>query len=483
VYQFYLNGGAEAEIVRIVARQSNATPPPPGTPNPPTFPAIATITLKGKANTDADPVVLAASSPGAWGDKLRVRVDFQTTEVQADITHRKTYNLTVHDADTGVTESYLNVGIEQDDPRSLPHVLASSSLVTVQSGAGNLPHNHADVPFGENPFADGKDADGWYTSGTGGVDGTAAPVAADYLGVGVQPDNGKQGIYQLLNADIFNILCLPGPAGQQTGPASVLTQAAKLCLDRRAMLIVDPPAGWTRVSAAADAGSPGGSLPLAGENSAKNAVVYFPRINLPDPKRENAIRDFPPCGAVAGVWARTDVQRGVWKAPAGTDAGLSGVIEPAIPMTDLENGRLNPLGINCLRQRPVVGNVVWGARTLRGADLLADQWKYVPVRRLALFIEESLFRGTQWVVFEPNDEPLWSSIRLNVGAFMNTLFRQGAFQGRTPQEAYKVTCDQTNNPQNDIDRGIVNIQVGFAPLKPAEFVIIHIQQLAGQIQV
>jgi phage tail sheath protein FI len=154
-----------------------------------------------------------------------------------------------------------------------------------------------------------------------------------------------------------------------------------------------------------------------------------------------------------------------------------------VKLTDLENGRLNPLGLNCLRELGVIGNVVWGARTRRGADQLADQWKYIPVRRLALFIEESLYRGTQWVVFEPNDEPLWSSIRLNVGAFMNNLFRQGAFQGGTPADAYLVKCDATNNPQNDIDRGIVNILVGFAPLKPAEFVLIHIQQLAGQIQV
>ena len=130
----------------------------------------------------------------------------------------------------------------------------------------------------------------------------------------------------------------------------------------------------------------------------------------------------------------------------------------------------------------MIGTVVWGARTLRGADQLADQWKYLPVRRTALFIEESLYRGTQWVVFEPNDEPLWASIRLNVGAFMNSLWRQGAFQGKTPQEAYLVKCDSENNPQNYIDRGIVNILVGFAPLKPAEFVLIHIQQLAGQIQ-
>jgi len=168
--------------------------------------------------------------------------------------------------------------------------------------------------------------------------------------------------------------------------------------------------------------------------------------------------------------------------PAGTAATLSGIDGLAANIDDGGSGTLNPLGINCLRTLPLPGPVIWGARTCRGADELTDQWKYVPVRRTALFIEESLRRGTQWVVFEPNDEPLWAAIRLNVGAFMNSLFRQGAFQGSTPQQAYVVKCDQENNPQNDIDNGIVNILVGFAPLKPAEFVVIHIQQLAGQLQ-
>jgi phage tail sheath protein FI len=153
-----------------------------------------------------------------------------------------------------------------------------------------------------------------------------------------------------------------------------------------------------------------------------------------------------------------------------------------VPLTDGENGELNPLGVNCLRIRPAVGPVVWGARTLQGDDRLASEWKYIPVRRMALYLEESLYRGTQWVVFEPNDEPLWAQIRLNLGAFMQGLFRQGAFQGKTPREAYLVKCDKETTTQNDVNSGIVNIVVGFAPLKPAEFVIIQLQQLAGQVQ-
>jgi len=212
-----------------------------------------------------------------------------------------------------------------------------------------------------------------------------------------------------------------------------------------------------------------------------NAAFYYPWLLAPDPKQEGRPRAFPPGGAVAGIYARTDATRGVWKAPAGTDASLSGVIGVTLPMTDGENGVLNPLGVNCIRRFPVYGTVVWGARTLRGNDEIGSEWKYVPVRRTALFIEESLYRGLKWVVFEPNDEPLWAQIRLNVGSFMNDLFRQGAFQGQTPKDAYFVKCDKDTTTQSDINRGIVNIIVGFAPLKPAEFVVLSIQQMAGQL--
>jgi Bacteriophage tail sheath protein len=203
---------------------------------------------------------------------------------------------------------------------------------------------------------------------------------------------------------------------------------------------------------------------------------------MADPLRENRLENFAPSGAIAGVFARTDAARGVWKAPAGIEATIAGAVDLSVKLTDGENGQLNPLGVNCLRAFPIIGRVVWGARTWRGADQLASEWKYVPVRRLALFLEESSFRGTQWVTFESNDEPLWAQIRLNLGAFMQNLFRQGAFAGRTPREAYFVKCDAETTTQNDINLGIVNILVGYAPLKPAEFVVIKIQQMAGQVQ-
>jgi phage tail sheath protein FI len=203
-------------------------------------------------------------------------------------------------------------------------------------------------------------------------------------------------------------------------------------------------------------------------------------LRLPDPVSNYQLRTFAPSGVVAGVYATIDGSRGVWKAPAGIEATLSGVQSMVYKLSDQENGVLNPLGLNCFRTFPVYGPVLWGARTLVGADAQTSQWKYVPVRRTALFLEESLYRGTKWVVFEPNDEPLWASIRLNVGSFMQDLFRKGAFQGQTPDQAYFVKCDSETTTQTDIDNGVVNILVGFAPLKPAEFVVIQIEQLTGQ---
>lgn len=315
-----------------------------------------------------------------------------------------------------------------------------------------------------------------------GSDGTWDPKTdAGGIATGIIGDpNQKTGISALLDVDLFNILCLPVTANLSDDNAAkaVATAAEKFCSDRRAMYILDVPQGTGgRDTVDAVLSWLDGNASLRN----KNAALYFPRVDIPDPLNNFRLRPTPPSGTIAGLYARIDASRGVWKAPAGTEATLTGVQSQEYKLTDGENGVLNPLAINCLRIFPIYGPVCWGARTLLGADQLADDYKYVPVRRLALFIEESLFRGTQWVVFEPNDEPLWAQIRLNVGAFMHNLFRQGAFQGKTPQEAYFVKCDKDTTTQNDINLGIVNIVVGFAPLKPAEFVVIKIQQIAGEI--
>jgi hypothetical protein len=203
------------------------------------------------------------------------------------------------------------------------------------------------------------------------------------------------------------------------------------------------------------------------------SAMYFPRLDIPDPLMQYRPRSVGASGTVAGVYARTDANRGVWKAPAGTDAGLNGAQVVEV-LTNADSGTLNQQGLDALRNFPVFGNVVWGARTLDGADQFASDYKYVPVRRLTCYIEMSLLNGTQWAVFEPNDETLWASLRLAVDNFMAPLAQQGAFY------TYFVRCDATTTTQIDINRGVCNIIVGFAPVKPAEFIVIQIQQLAGQ---
>ncbi|MFF9479718.1 phage tail sheath family protein [Streptomyces sp. NPDC014733] len=304
----------------------------------------------------------------------------------------------------------------------------------------------------------------------GGADG-APPGPRDLIG----SEARKSGLQALRDLPDVNLLALPELASYESTDdmLTVVSAAQRLCQERRMFLLVDAPASWGSVDAAR-AGI--GAFDAVRGN---HAALYFPHLQLTDPLT-GRLRSFPPSGALAGVIARTDGERGVWKAPAGTGARLAGVHGLTVKLTDRENGLLNPLGINCLRTFPMVGPLVWGARTLEGSDALDSEWKYVPVRRLALHVEESLLRGLQWVVFEPNNEQLWQQIRLNASAYLHSLFEKGAFQGGTPRQAYFVKCDKDTTTEADIENGIVNVVVGIAPVKPAEFVIVRIQQLAGQ---
>ncbi len=206
-------------------------------------------------------------------------------------------------------------------------------------------------------------------------------------------------------------------------------------------------------------------------------AVYIPWILMLDPTGASAEPiPVPPSGFVAGLYSKTDAQRGVWKAPAGTAVSLGGSVGLTVNFSDVQQGNLNPININVIRQFAASGIVIWGARTISSDP----EWKYIPVRRMAIFLRVSIYRGIQWAVFEPNDESLWSQLRLNIGSFMMNLFRQGAFQGSSPSQAFFVKCDSETTTQIDIDNGVVNILVGFAPLKPAEFVVVKISQKAGK---
>ncbi|BDB45507.1 tail protein [Mycobacterium kiyosense] len=452
VYLFFLNGGATALIVRA------------DNPSDTTNYSVASLSLSSD-------ITLQASSPGAWGTNLWATVD--TTALVNPAVNQ--FNLTIRQVQQSTSgaqvvsqEVYAGANLIKGTPQYLPTLLAGSRLVTpaATNGWTKAPSNTpsgTSVPGTSTPgaqFAAPKPA----APADPADDADAQPP------VPLGDPAKKTGIYALTKADIFNILCLPVDPANTYDPTTILEPAAAFCVPQRAMLIVDPPKEWASV-APLDFHAISTNPPLT---PSANAAVYYPNLTLPD--NTGATITVGPCGAVAGVWAATDSGRGVWKAPAGTAAAITGITDFTAHIDDGESGTINPLAVNGLRTMPAAGPVIWGARTTVGADQAQNQWKYLPVRRLALFIEESLRRGTQWAVFEPNAEPLWSSLRLNVTAFMQGLFRKGAFAGSTPADAYLVQCDVNNNPPDQVALGIVNVLVGFAPLYPAEFVIINIQQ-------
>ena len=462
IQQFYLNGGQIAWVVRVV----------------PDSAVVSSLDLLGSSPPQTTLTVEAANR-GSWGDNIQVAV---TSGSSSDVFNLFVREVRMVNGRTQVlsSETYRNLSMNKTSPRyAQSAVNKTSSLIRLSDvGIGELP---VSVP----PNGSGLPPETEFHNLTNGSDGSFLDSTGsiidpgDFANLLVDPISKQNGMYSLdrIAPYIFNILCIPAAANLSGGDLkAVVDAAAAYCEDKRAFFILD---------ITPEVISPDTMSKWIGDNDitiSKNTAVYFPRLEIPDALNENRFRNVGPSGTLAGVYARIDATRGVWKAPAGTEATLRGASLAAV-LTDNENGGLNPLGINVLRNFPIFGNIAWGARTLEGADQQASEWKYIPVRRTALYIEESLYEALKWVVFEPNDEPLWAQIRLNVGAFMQSLFRQGAFQGKTPREAYFVKCDKETTTQDDINRGVVNILVGFAPLKPAEFVVIQIQQMAGQIQV
>jgi hypothetical protein len=463
IRQYYLNGGTVAWVVRVASGH----------------PAKAALVLEGGSPPQAT-LTIRANSEGEWAN-----VSIQVAVVEAD---GERFNLFVRqvavdngDVVLGVDkkpvvlarEDFRNLSMDATSPDYVVDVLKASAFVeAVDEETGDPPPGSAPSPTGGPAGEAAWEAP---TGGplTGGANGTVPADSATILG----SEAGRTGMFALdgIAPEIFNLLCLPAAANlDEANRSAVYENALSYCITQRAFLLVDIPAS---VRTQSDMTTEYGNL-----TTDNHSAVYFPRLLVSDPLNAGRPRNVAASGTMAGIYARTDSTRGVWKAPAGTEAVLLGA-DLATAITDGQNGGLNPLGINVIRNFPIFGNIAWGARTLDGADQKASEWKYIPVRRTAMFIEESLFQALKWVVFEPNDEPLWAQIRLNVGAFMNDLFRQGAFQGQTAKDAYFVKCDKETTTQNDINRGVVNIVVGFAPLKPAEFVVLQIQQIAGQVQV
>jgi len=414
------------------------------------------------------------------GGAETVTVDFGVTApadltalaavMQAAIRAAAPTNRLFSQAAVGVVGTSLRVAPGRNSPNydplqivSITDVGAGTLAVDLLLDAGNAQANV------EQYMPNGAGATiGFLDSATEGDDGAAVNAAA------LAGNRGQRtSFYALDNVDAFNMLSIPESSGlgSTTNQSLVMAPALAYCVEKRAMLFIDPPPGTASVEAA-EAWL--GEIANAGLRS-PNSVSYFPTMRVADPMNGGRMVEVAPSGTLAGIWARTDGETGVWKAPAGTTASLRGVPELTYVLSDPQNGVLNPQGLNALRSFDIPGNVSWGSRTLMGADLLASDWKYVPVRRTALFIESSLFNGLQWAVFQPNAEPLWLEIRGAVTAFMQGLFRQGAFKGTSPREAYIVRCGADTTTQADINAGIVNVFVGFAPLQPAEFVVVSLQ--------
>lgn len=429
-------------------------------------PAAAAATI-GRAQGNGNAMTVSAANPGAWGNDLRVGIapvpggfdlvvnEYRGTDIVASETYR---GLSIIPGDAQFAEAVVN---------------PVSRLIRLSNLSGAPPRASRDgTAVDRLTLAD-------LTALGGGSDGTlpgepAWPTNAAAVFGGVFDAAQGIGSYDRIAPELFNLMAIPEAPLMADGGFDTYSAAGNYCRTALAFLLVDHPIANDRVDLI-------GNWDIAGRlgaDLARSAALCFPRLDKADPL--GGRRQMQASGAIAGLMARIDGQRGVWKAPAGLEASISGAV-PTVGMTDRQQAGLNRAGLNCLRVKPGAGLVQWGARTLAGSDILASEWKYVPVRRTALMIEQTLRDSLGWVVFEPNDESLWAQVRLNVGAFLQSLFVQGAFQGRTPREAYLVKCDGETTSQQDVNAGIVNILVGFAPLRPAEFVVVRLTQLAGRL--
>jgi phage tail sheath protein FI len=443
VQEFFFNGGSSAYVIGL---------------NP------AYWTAAGKDKYVSDPAVAPTASAGTGTNKIKLTGLELTDRIPMLVSIT---NVSGKVGDIVVSygsrlETYRGVSVDPASPRFIELVLGTaanrqSGLVTVSPDATyptTMP-SADQLPLQANPPA--------------GIITTFS--ASDF-----EPIFDADGSLDKLA--IFNLLLIPGVADN-----AIWSAALAFAERKRAFVILDPP----QDAKADDTGDP--ALPTIASvmdnvvPKSPNGAIYFPYVLTTDPLSGKPI-ELPPSGYVAGTYSKTDLNRGVWKAPAGLETSLLGTtgVVPRGRMTDMRQGLLNPKGINCLRSFPAEGTVVFGARTLVAANPAFEQWRYVPVRRMALFIEQSLYASLTWAIFEPNDEPLWAALRTTVNDFMITLFNQHAFEGSTPSQAFLVKCDSSTTTQYDIDQGVVNIIVGFRPLKPAEFVVIKIAQLAGQAQ-
>ena len=438
VSTFFLNGGGAAYIVRL---------------------ADGAAAASGSINDGGVLLTVTAANEGSWGDDLVLRLTLKEVE----------------GSDVFLAEVGTGTGDDFNALETLGEVVPESGQPTAMEATINAASKliRVDVPAAQEAALRTH-----LEAAAGGVTEVALSTAGDD-GDAPGSDEFEDAFAALTKVRDISIIVLPGQTWDGGSSQAIIEQAVAHCeAQRNRMVIVDVPPGTELTDETTVQG-----LSLT---TSTYAVTYYPWPLSANPyynpdSNPAAPRSVmvSPAAMAAGLWAKTDSRRGVWKAPAGIEFGLLGVSAIEFAVGDPEQDFLNPSGVNAIRRQPGFGPVVWGTRTR--STRANPEWRYVPVRRTAIFIEESVYNGIQWAVFEPNDHRLWSSLRTNIDSFMNGLFRAGAFQGETANDAYFVRCGlgQTMT-QDDIDRGMVIVLVGFAPLKPAEFVIVRIQQKVGQ---
>ncbi|OPY54100.1 MAG: Phage tail sheath protein [Methanosaeta sp. PtaU1.Bin060] len=430
---FFANGGTRCYIARITRVDGTAK--------------TSSYTIN---DASAKAVMkVSAIGPGVWGNSIKVQITDASLE-SFDATLFKlivTYTSSV--TGTTVTETYDNLSPSATSADYFEsRINGISYLITVlHQTSTNTPANVTTA-----------------VSLTGGVDGTADTSGnvylstADYTGKLMDATTGlRVGLDALSRISDISIVCIPdeNDTTHLSGITAVLISHCETARDRFAIL--QSPSTTSDVSA------------LYPPQDSQYAAFYHPWVQIIDPSTDLP-KYVPPGGHMAGIYARSDVNRGVWKAPA--NETVSGVVALKFDIQKGEQDILNPRGVNCIRSFQGQGIKVWGARTISRNAL----WKYVNVRRLFIFLEKSIYQGTQWVVFEPNNEALWARVKQSISQFLTEQWRAGALMGSTPEEAFFVTCDRTTMTQSDIDNGRLIVMIGVAPVKPAEFVIFRIAQ-------
>ncbi len=446
---FFSNGGTTAYVQRVTE--------------------AATTPLYGKRS--AANVHLRAASPGAWSGDVGVCYGESSDQVA---THFRIY-VTYHAPGTAaakVVESFDRLSFEPSSENFVVDVLNRSLFVrwnpdnAVPAASTTVTPDLAGQNLVDSAIVAAA------VALAGGAAGAAALGTADY----------GTALFAKLDevTDASLLVVVPFDGATDANVATVQTAGLAYAEGRPRQdlfTVADMPRS---ASSATPSQATNATVTSFGGLATKTnfGAVYFPWVEVSDPVgvgRDPTII-LGPAPFVAGLYARTDQRRGVWKAPAGLEATLLGVRRIEFKLLDTHQDELNPLGVNAIRPMPQGGNVVWGARTM----VPSSEWRYVPVRRTAIFLRSSIYNGIQWAVFEPNDHQLWNNLRLTIGAFMDQLFRQGAFAGRTAREAYFVKCDEETTPEADQIAGIVNVWVGFAPLRPAEFVVVQLRQIVNQ---